>query len=60
MTPADIRARRDALGMTQRAMAEALGVPLNTYARWEQGARQPENPSLLRLALDHLALERTA
>lgn len=32
-----LRERRKALGLTQKRLAELLGVPLRTYAGWEIG-----------------------
>ena len=32
---------REAVGMTQAAVAKAAGVPLRTYQTWEQGTRTP-------------------
>lgn len=32
-----LRASRDQLGLTQRDMAEAIGVSLSEYSRWERG-----------------------
>lgn len=37
MTPAEYRALRDQLGLTQVELAEALGVTSNTIARRERG-----------------------
>lgn len=37
MTPDDIRAARERLGLTQAEAAEKLGVAENTWARWERG-----------------------
>ena len=37
MTPAAFTARRHALGLTQSAMAERLGVTARTLQRWEAG-----------------------
>ena len=54
LTPARLRARRRALGLSQRALAQMLGVSANTLARWEQGQRGVGNPSMLRLALERL------
>lgn len=55
MTPADLKAIRQALGLTQKALAARLGVPTNTWARWERGGMPVEKPTLLLLALDALA-----
>lgn len=37
MTPDEIRAARERLGLTQAEAAEKLGVAENTWARWERG-----------------------
>ena len=37
MTPAALTARRHALGLTQAAMADRLGVTARTLQRWEAG-----------------------
>lgn len=34
-----ITKRRTTIGLTQRQVAEALGVPLSTYKEWEYGRR---------------------
>ena len=51
MTPTDLLAARKALGLTQYAMAERLGIPRNTWARWERGEMSVQHPTILRLAL---------
>ena len=56
MTGPELRTRRQALGWTQKVLAERLGVPVNTLARWERGALRIEHARLLDLALE--ALER--
>jgi transcriptional regulator with XRE-family HTH domain len=58
MTGSELRTRRQALGWTQQALAERLGVPRNTIARWERGELRIEHERLLDLALE--ALERRA
>lgn len=37
MTPADLRAAREALGLTQTEFAARLGVHWTTVSRWENG-----------------------
>lgn len=54
MTPADLKAARLALGLSQTAMAERLGIPRNTWHRWERGSVAVEKPLLLALALEAL------
>ena len=39
MTPADLKAARKALGLSQRGLAEAIGVSKPSIARWEGGRR---------------------
>ena len=34
-----ITKRRSSLGLTQKEVAQALGVPLSTYKEWEYGRR---------------------
>ena len=46
MTSEQIKRLRKKLGLTQRQLAEELGVPTNTVARWEQGERTPSPPTL--------------
>lgn len=53
----ELRERRLGLGMSQRRLADALGVTATTVARWERGERAISNSVLVRLALDHLAGE---
>jgi transcriptional regulator with XRE-family HTH domain len=50
---ADLRralARREGRRVTQRALAEALGVHLGTVTAWEIGKQRPEGENLRRLA----------
>lgn len=37
MTPSDLRVARLALGLTQKGLAERLGVTPTQVARWERG-----------------------
>src|SRR5215467_6777693 len=39
LLPDDLRARREALGLTQAKLAETLGVTPTTVARWERSER---------------------
>ena len=54
MTAQQLTARRNALGLTQAALAERLGVPLKTLQGWEQGRKCPP---LLDVALRALEYE---
>jgi predicted ATPase/DNA-binding XRE family transcriptional regulator len=54
VTPTELRVRRDALGLSQTALARALGVASNTVARWERGERPIRSPELVGLALQRL------
>ena len=38
----DVRAIREALGMSQQAFASAYRIPLATLKGWEQGRRHPD------------------
>lgn len=53
MTPADLKTIRDALGLTQQALADRLDVHRVTVAKWETGA-QPI-PQIAQLAVMGLA-----
>jgi len=46
----ELKARRDALDMTQEQLGTELGVAANTIARWERGERAI--PPHLSLALE--------
>lgn len=41
LTPAEIKAARVRLGLSQAAMARAVGAALRTYIAWETGERAP-------------------
>ena len=45
LTPAGLRARRQALGLSQAELANILGVSQAAYAQWETGTRAPRNPA---------------
>lgn len=51
-TPGLIRALREALGMTQAALASTLGVDAMSVSRWERGASRPSEKAAR--ALDRL------
>lgn len=40
MTPAEIKANRQSLGLTIQQMADSLGVDRDTYSQWERGRRK--------------------
>lgn len=45
-----LRAARRASGLTQKQLAEELGVEAITVSRWERGATSPSLPRLRRIA----------
>ena len=53
LTPAKLRERRHALGISQKAAAAALGVAPRTYQNWEMGTVQ-KLPPMLEAALEKL------
>jgi transcriptional regulator with XRE-family HTH domain len=54
MTGPALRAWRTRVGWSQKRLADALGVPVNTVARWERGEIRVQHPTILRLALERL------
>lgn len=42
ITPANLRALRKQLDMTQERFARHIGVERNTVARWEMGKHEPQ------------------
>lgn len=50
--PANVRAIRKKLHVTQREFAALIGVSVGTLRNWEQGRRMPDGPAraLLRVA----------
>jgi transcriptional regulator with XRE-family HTH domain len=58
LTGPDLLAWRARVGWSQKRLADALRVPVNTVARWERGEMRVQHPTILRLAL--WALERKA
>jgi predicted ATPase/DNA-binding CsgD family transcriptional regulator len=52
--PAGLAGRRKALGLTQSALGESLGVRRNTVARWERGDLRVARPEWLDMALSNL------
>lgn len=53
-----LRAQRQRLGLSQRAMAQTLGIHRRTYVRWE--VERTEHERLVTLAVKQLVQERTA
>lgn len=47
----DVVAIRGRTGLSQRAFAKSIGVPLGTLKNWEQGRRRPKGPARVLLAL---------
>ncbi len=45
VSPADVRAVRSKLGLTQDKFAILFGVSVYTLRNWEQGRRKPEGPA---------------
>jgi transcriptional regulator with XRE-family HTH domain len=52
----ELRQRREALGMTQEQLAQALGVNTMTVSRWERGVRSV--PPHLSLALEAIEIKQ--
>jgi putative transcriptional regulator len=54
--PADIKAVRERLSVSQSEFALMIGVSVSTLKNWEQGRRQPEGPAraLLEVAAENL------
>ena len=55
MNGATLRERRKALGLTQQALGDILGVAQNSVARWER--EEMAIPTFLHLALNWIELE---
>ena len=53
--PADIKAIREKLGVSQSEFALMIGVSVSTLQNWEQGRRQPDGPAraLLKVAAEN-------
>jgi len=51
---AELRKRREGLGLSQSALAARLGTTQNTISRWELGEMEIEKPAMLDLALQAL------
>lgn len=41
---------RKSVGMTQQDVADAIGVPVSTYRKWEQGVNEPDLSIVITLA----------
>lgn len=41
---------RQKQGISQKDFAALIGIPANTYNQWENGKRQPDNETMLKLA----------
>lgn len=54
MSPEETLAFRQHLGLSQRALAEVLGLATMTISCWERGVRTPSTPQVLRLAFQRL------
>lgn len=54
MTPAELKAERKALKLTQKELAAKLGRNRVTIIRWEAGTMAIEAPETLELALETL------
>ncbi len=46
MTGAELRKRREGLGLSQAKLADALGVTANSVARWERGEMNIARPQI--------------
>jgi DNA-binding transcriptional regulator YiaG len=65
MTPEQLRAAREKLGLTQPEFAEAFGVSLRAVGGWEQGVRNGREHAipapvakLVKMALRHPDVRR--
>jgi transcriptional regulator with XRE-family HTH domain len=58
MTPDELRQRRKALRLSQRKLAEALGVTQHTVSRWEEGKITLTAPRSLWLDVEMRRIER--
>lgn len=54
MQPLELRARREALGLSQEELAERLGVKQVTVSRWESGKRAPTDPVSVQMVIGAL------
>ena len=51
MTPDEIKATRERIGVSQASFAAMLNVSTRTLQEWEQGRRQPTGPARSLLAI---------
>jgi putative transcriptional regulator len=58
VTPPDVKAVREHVGMTQKEFASAFGISLGTLRHWERGDRTPRGPA--RVLLNVVAKEPKA
>lgn len=58
MTPQELKARREALKLTQAQLGEIFGVGLNAVSRWERGEAWPDAEGAIDLALKYLELDK--
>jgi len=56
----ELKARRTALGLTQRQLASAIEVSPNTVARWERGELTIDRPNVLRYLLGEMQRDKSA
>ena len=49
MEPHEIKTTREKLGLTQKELADALGVSFATVNRWEKGRAKPQKDRIERL-----------
>lgn len=57
MSGAELRARRDALGLTQQQLADRFGCTRVAISCWEGGVMKIQRPKMLDLALRALEAE---
>jgi DNA-binding transcriptional regulator YiaG len=55
MTPADLKAAREKLELSQAALADRLGIAWRTYSNYERGTARVPGP--LRLAMRALEID---
>lgn len=55
ISPTELLAERQALGLSQQQLADELDVAKATISRWERGVLTIERPRMLRRALEGIA-----